>query len=70
MHQCECLIELHNVDIEAAGLNHIGKGEGYTLRQIDGWSQRYAQAKIWNAPSGNVLWLGYNSINPHKQPFV
>lgn len=55
----DCLIELHQVDIEAANLSHIGKGEGYTQRQIDGWSQRYTQAKTWNVPSGTKVmdWL-------------
>jgi aminoglycoside phosphotransferase (APT) family kinase protein len=55
----DCLIELHKVDIDAANLNHIGKGEGYTQRQIDGWSQRYTQAKTWNVPSGKsvMTWL-------------
>ena len=55
----DCLIELHKVDVDAANLNHIGKGEGYTQRQIDGWSQRYTQAKTWNVPSGKkvMAWL-------------
>ncbi|GGP74045.1 phosphotransferase family protein [Shewanella ulleungensis] len=55
----DCLIELHKVDVDAANLNHLGKGEGYTQRQIDGWSQRYTQAKTWNVPSGKkvMAWL-------------
>lgn len=55
----DCLIELHKVDIDAANLNHLGKGEGYTQRQIDGWSLRYTQAKTWNVPSGKkvMAWL-------------
>ncbi len=39
------LIELHQVDIEKAGLSALGKGQGYVARQIEGWSQRYRQAK-------------------------
>lgn len=55
----DCLIELHKVDVNAANLNHIGKGEGYTQRQIEGWSQRYTQAKTWNVPSAKrvMAWL-------------
>ncbi|MGI2169848.1 phosphotransferase family protein [Shewanella sp. MF05960] len=55
----DCLIELHKVDLDAANLNHLGKGEGYTQRQIDGWSIRYTQAKTWNVPSGKkvMTWL-------------
>ncbi|MFD2165279.1 phosphotransferase family protein [Thalassotalea euphylliae] len=58
----DCLIELHSVDVEAAGLNHLGKGSGYTQRQIDGWCERYAKAKTWNVPSGKKVmhWLQQN----------
>jgi len=44
------LIELHQVDYQAAGLEHIGKGAGYVKRQIEGWSDRYRQARTWNVP--------------------
>ena len=43
------LIELHQVDIQATGLNELGKGTGYCKRQIDGWTERYKRAKTWNA---------------------
>lgn len=38
------LIELHQVDYRAAGLEGLGKGEGYIRRQITGWSERFRQA--------------------------
>ncbi|QOC21327.1 phosphotransferase family protein [Wenzhouxiangella sp. AB-CW3] len=55
----ERLIELHSVDVEAAGLDRIGKGTGYNRRQIDGWSERYQRAKTWNVASGRYVmqWL-------------
>jgi aminoglycoside phosphotransferase (APT) family kinase protein len=53
------LINLHNVDIEAANLSHIGKVAGYAQRQILGWNKRYTDAKTWNVPSGKKVmnWL-------------
>jgi aminoglycoside phosphotransferase (APT) family kinase protein len=60
---CEVAIDeltnLHNVDIEAANLTHIGKGAGYAQRQILGWNKRYANAKTWNIPNGKKVmsWL-------------
>lgn len=39
------MIELHRVDYRAAGLDSLGKGEGYVRRQIDGWIDRYRQAR-------------------------
>lgn len=38
------LIELHAIDVEAAGLSHLGKGAGYVRRQVEGWSERWRQA--------------------------
>ncbi|HAC91972.1 MAG TPA: phosphotransferase family protein [Planctomycetaceae bacterium] len=45
------LIELHQVDARAAGLESLGKGTGYVKRQIEGWSDRYDKSKTWNVPS-------------------
>lgn len=39
------LVDLHQVDYKAAGLDRIGKGEGYVKRQIDGWSERFRKAR-------------------------
>lgn len=64
----DCMIELHKVDHEAAGLSHLGKGAGYTQRQIDGWSHRYRKAKTWNVPSGKYVmkWLNDNMPKDEK----
>lgn len=40
----EKLIELHQVDIDAAGLTDFGKPQGYVERQISGWNRRYHAA--------------------------
>jgi aminoglycoside phosphotransferase (APT) family kinase protein len=48
--RCVCLdvvdklVELHKVDVKAAGLESLGKGEGYVSRQISGWSERLRNA--------------------------
>lgn len=39
------LVELHKVDIKGAGLESLGKGEGYVARQISGWFERYRNAR-------------------------
>ena len=56
------LINLHNVDIEAANLSHLGKGAGYAQRQVLGWNKRYTNAKTWNVPGGKKVmrWLEDN----------
>ncbi len=53
------LIELHQVDYVAAGLEGMGKGSGYVKRQIEGWSDRYRKALTEDASSfeGVMQWL-------------
>lgn len=41
----DCLIELHSLELEDSGLIQLGKPEGYTHRQVEGWSERYFKAK-------------------------
>jgi aminoglycoside phosphotransferase (APT) family kinase protein len=46
---CESFVDnlatLHAVDYRAAGLGDLGKPEGYVMRQVTGWTKRYADAK-------------------------
>ena len=39
------LVELHNVDINEANLNNLGKIDGYVKRQVEGWIKRYNHSK-------------------------
>lgn len=39
------LVDLHQVDAKAAGLDQLGKGAGYVERQIRGWSDRLRKAR-------------------------
>lgn len=56
------MIDLHQIDIKATGLDALGKGEGYVKRQIDGWSKRYIQARTENVESFETVmqWLQDN----------
>lgn len=45
------LIELHQVDYRAAGMETLGRGAGYCKRQVEGWGERYLKARTWNVPS-------------------
>ncbi len=59
------MIELHRVDVTAAGLESLGKGDGYAKRQIAGWNDRYEKAKTWNVLSFRDVrdWLSANVPN-------
>ena len=39
------LAALHSIDIESTGLIQLGKPEGYTKRQVEGWIKRYVAAE-------------------------
>jgi aminoglycoside phosphotransferase (APT) family kinase protein len=41
----DTLAELHGVDWQAAGLQEIGRPEGYVRRQVEGWSERWERAR-------------------------
>ena len=58
----DCLADLHLVDVEAAGLGDLGRGPGYTRRQVSGWSDRYGKARTENVPDFAVVmaWLAAN----------
>jgi aminoglycoside phosphotransferase (APT) family kinase protein len=64
----DTLVALHKVDYKAAGLEGIGKGVGFTRRQVEGWSDRYRRARTWNVPraEGLMTWLAAN-IPEHEQ---
>jgi aminoglycoside phosphotransferase (APT) family kinase protein len=42
--------QLHAIDCQKAGLSDFGKPEGYVRRQVEGWSQRYRDARTEDVP--------------------
>lgn len=54
--------ELHQVDYQKAGLENLGKPEGYVRRQIEGWTRRYFKAKTDEVKEVEAAaeWLGKN----------
>ncbi len=56
------LVELHQIDYESAGLGDLGRPEGYTERQVSGWTRRYANARTDDVPEMEALaeWLADN----------
>lgn len=46
----DVLAKLHAVDIDAAGLADLDRGEGYVQRQVEGWSARYRRAQTPDVP--------------------
>lgn len=47
----DTLVRLHAIDLEAVGLADLGRPDGYVLRQVQGWSERYAAARTDDIPA-------------------
>ena len=41
----DVLIELHSLELSESGLGALGKPDGYALRQVQGWAERFQKAK-------------------------
>jgi aminoglycoside phosphotransferase (APT) family kinase protein len=56
----DTLAEFHSVDPAACGLDELGHPEGFLLRQVVGWSDRWDRAKHEENPLAEELasWLG------------
>jgi aminoglycoside phosphotransferase (APT) family kinase protein len=55
----DTLVALHSVDVEAAGLAHLDRGDGYVARQVGGWSERFRRARTPDVPDleATMAWL-------------
>jgi aminoglycoside phosphotransferase (APT) family kinase protein len=46
----DVLIELHSLELNDSGLGALGKPDGYALRQVQGWAERFQKAKTSEVP--------------------
>ncbi|MDQ3032946.1 MAG: phosphotransferase family protein [Myxococcota bacterium] len=55
----DTLVEIHAIDLEAAGLAELGKAQGYIERQVRGWTERYRKAQTDEVPEFEevAVWL-------------
>jgi len=53
------LADIHTVDLGAAGLDNLGKPEGYIRRQLEGWTRRWHAARTDDVPFVDTVltWL-------------
>ena len=41
----DALADLHAIDVDTAGLSHLGKPAGFVERQVKGWTDRWQRSK-------------------------
>ncbi len=58
----DTLAEIHGIDYRAAGLGDLARPEGYVKRQIEGWAERYKNARTDDIPEIEraIRWLSDN----------
>lgn len=68
----DCLLELHHLELEDSGLIQLGKPEGYTQRQVEGWIDRYFRAKTNEFPELEEAskWLEENLPSSAQLSFI
>ncbi len=52
-------VEIHNIDYKSIGLSDFGNPQGYVRRQIEGWAERYRNARTDDIPDieRTIVWL-------------
>jgi aminoglycoside phosphotransferase (APT) family kinase protein len=66
----DTLVALHEVDVQAAGLAHLDRGDGYVKRQVEGWCGRYRRARTDDVGSFEATMAWIDLHQPADQPHV
>ncbi len=66
------LVDLHSLDYKKLGLENLGKPEGYTQRQVEGWTRRYFNAKTdeHSELEKAIEWLNANIPESHGTSLI
>jgi len=68
----DTFVALHQVDYKTAGLEDLGKPEGYAERQITNWAKQYEKAKTDAIPESELVikWLQNNQPKTHDNCLI
>jgi len=68
----DVMIELHAVNWKAVGLGDLGRPEGFMVRQVKGWAERWERAKDREVPAIDelVAWLSERVPTPPDATLV
>lgn len=66
------LAEIHAIDYRIAGLENIGRPEGYVRRQVEGWTKRYIGSKTDDVETLEKVytWLNKNIPKQNQAAFI
>ncbi|MGB1217637.1 MAG: phosphotransferase family protein, partial [Saprospiraceae bacterium] len=65
-------VELHQTDYKKAGLEDLGKPNGYVERQVSNWSKQYLKAATQEIPEAHKVmdWLSENQPKEYKHALI
>jgi aminoglycoside phosphotransferase (APT) family kinase protein len=66
----DTLVALHDVDVEAAGLAGLDRGDGYVGRQVEGWCGRYRRARTDDVGDFEETMAWIEAHQPDDHPHV
>ena len=66
----DTLVALHDVDVEAAGLAELDRGDGYVRRQVEGWCGRYRRARTDDVGDFEATMAWIEAHEPADRPHV
>ncbi len=68
----ETFVALHKVDYKAAGLESLGRPEGYVARQIENWGKQYLAAATEEVPTAQkvMVWLEANQPKTYGHSLI
>jgi aminoglycoside phosphotransferase (APT) family kinase protein len=68
----DTFVTLHQVDYKTAGLEDLGKPEGYAERQITNWAKQYEKTKTDAIPESELVikWLQNNQPKTHDNCLI
>ena len=66
----DTLVALHDVDVAAAGLAGLDRGDGYVRRQVEGWCGRYRRARTDDVGDFEATMAWIVAHEPADRPHV
>ena len=62
----DTFVNFHNIDYRAAGLEDLGRPEGYVERQVTNWSKQYVAASTDDVPAAEKVMVWMRDNQPKK----
>lgn len=68
----DTFVELHAVDYKAAGLESLGRPEGYVARQVENWGKQYLAAATDEVPAAQkvMAWMGEHQPKRYNHALI